>query len=102
MNKINRNTLLSGYMAFGFTFPTKCPKFQCVICGGEYETLTMYEINSIMFLVNTEELSAPFQENTGTWSLTHAKRVENYNLSVAHLSSFPNLFAAFSDCKAFL
>ena len=62
----------------------------------------MCEINSIMFLLNTEELSTPFQENIGTWSLTHAERAGNYNLSVAHLSSFPNLFVAFSDGKAFL
>lgn len=69
-------------MAFGFP-PTRGLKL-CVICGGGCVTFLMCEMNTIVFLLNAGKLSTPFQGSTGTWSLTHAERVENYNLSVAH------------------
>lgn len=57
MNKINRKILLSGDTAIRFT-PSRGPKPCVVVVVGE--TLTMCKRNSIVFLLNAGELTAPF------------------------------------------
>lgn len=70
-------------MAFGFTPPTRGPTFHVslVVVGARHLKCVR---RILLFLLNAGELSTPFQGSPGTWSVTHAKRVENYNLSVAH------------------